>query len=290
MSTGRSTIMLCPSPCVAVIGPLTLMAEPTGVRQDESAEPPAQLPSRRIADALRVLITTGELTPGDKLPSERELARRFQTARNTAREGVRLLIEEGLVVAQHGRGVFMRHQDRPLRRRSNRYSRAVYRETGLTPFRMEMTRQGKTPRVDVVGIDRVTPPHEVAERLHVAADEPSVLRRTNHFFADDQPVQLVTTYLRWSDAEGTALLTPRTGPGGIYGRLEERGHTLTEGADEITARMPSHAESRILHVPPGVPVLDVLHTRINQNGEPFEVSRFVYRSDLTGLLYRFPID
>ncbi|MFZ0877616.1 MAG: winged helix-turn-helix domain-containing protein, partial [Pseudonocardiaceae bacterium] len=60
-----------------------------------------QLPSRRIADAVRSLITTGELAPGDKLPSERELARRFSTARNTAREAIRLLTEEGLVTAQH---------------------------------------------------------------------------------------------------------------------------------------------------------------------------------------------
>ena len=260
------------------------------MRQNEPPQRPHQLPSRRIADALRALITTGELAPGDKLPSERELAHRFQTARNTAREGVRLLIEEGLVTAQHGRGVFVRHQDRIFRWGSDRYSRTTYRETGLTPFRLEMARQGKTARVDVIGIDQVTPPHEIAERLDVPSEEPSVLRRTNHYFVDDEPVQIVTTYLRWSDAEGTPLLEPRTGPGGIYGRLEERGHILTEGSDEITARMPSHEESYFLGTSPGVPVLDVLHTSIDQDGQAFEVSRFVHRGDLTGLLYRFPID
>ncbi|MGH3938202.1 MAG: GntR family transcriptional regulator [Pseudonocardiaceae bacterium] len=255
-----------------------------------SQDEPAQLPSRRIADAVRALINTGELAPGDKLPSERELAQRFQTARNTAREGVRLLVEEGLVTAQHGRGVFVRHQDRIFRWGSDRYSRTAYRETGLTPFRLEMARQDKTARVDVIGIDRVTPPYEVAERLGVPGDESSVLRRINHYFADDEPIQIVTTYLRWSEAEGTALLEPNTGPGGIYGRLEKRGHILTEGADEITARMPSYEESRSLGTPPGVPVLDLLHTSIDQDGEPFEVSRFVHRGDLAGLLYRFPID
>ncbi|HEU0089835.1 MAG TPA: GntR family transcriptional regulator [Pseudonocardiaceae bacterium] len=258
--------------------------------QDEPHERPAQLPSRRIADALRALITTGELAPGDRLPSERELARRFQAARNTAREGVRLLVEEGLVTAQHGRGVFVRNQERIFRWGSNRYSRTAYRETGLTPFRLEMARQGKTARVEVVDIERVAPPPDVAERLGVPADEPSALRRTNHYFADDEPVQVVITYLRWSDAEGTPLLEPRAGPGGIYGRLEECGHTLTEGIDEITARMPSYEESRVLRISPGVPVLDLLHTSINQNGEPFEVSQFVHRGDLAGLLYRFPID
>ncbi|MGH3867598.1 MAG: GntR family transcriptional regulator [Pseudonocardiaceae bacterium] len=44
-----------------------------------------QLPSRRIADAVRALITSGELASGDKLPSERELARRFRVRAVTRR-------------------------------------------------------------------------------------------------------------------------------------------------------------------------------------------------------------
>jgi GntR family transcriptional regulator len=249
-----------------------------------------QLPSRRIADAVRSLITSGELAPGDKLPSERELARRFSTARNTAREAIRLLTEEGLVTAQHGRGVFVREQQRIIRWGSERYSRRTYRETGLTPFRLEMARQGKTARVEVTSIDHITPPLDVAERLMASPEEPSVLRRCNTYYADDEPLQVVTTYIRWSDAEGTALLQPSTGPGGIYGRLEERGHHMTTGQDEILARMARHDEATILNLPPGVPVLEVLHTSLNQDGEPFEVSRFVHRADRAGLVYNFPIE
>jgi GntR family transcriptional regulator len=250
----------------------------------------SQLPSRRIADAVRTLITAGELAPGDKLPSERELARRFGTARNTAREAIRLLTEEGLVTAQHGRGVFVREKQRMFRWGSERYSRRAYRETGLPPFRLEMTRQGKTPRVEVTSIEQITPPFDVAERLKASPEEPSVLRRCNIYYADDEPLQVVTTYLRWADAEGTLLLQPETGPGGIYGRLEERGHTMTTGQDEIIARMASHTEAQTLDLPPGVPVLDVLHTSLDQNSEPFEVSRFVHRADRAGLVYNFPIE
>ena len=193
-----------------------------------------QLPSRRIADAIRALITAGELAPGDKLPSERELASRFGTARNTAREGIRLLAEEGLVTAQHGRGVFVREEERLFRWGNDRYSRRTYRETGLTPFRIEMRRQGKTPRVEVDSITRIVPSVEIAERLKVSPDDESVLERRNSYYADDEAVQVVTTYIRWADAEGTALLEPRTGPGGIYGRLEERGHTMTSGQDAVS--------------------------------------------------------
>jgi GntR family transcriptional regulator len=249
-----------------------------------------QLPSRRIADAVRALITAGELAPGDKLPSERELARRFGTARNTAREAIRLLTEEALVTAQHGRGVFVREKQRMVRWGNERYSRRVYRETGLTPFRLEMARQGKTPRVEVTSIERTTPPFDVAERLKVSPEEPAVLRRCNTYYADDEPLQVVTTYLHWSDAEGTPLLQAETGPGGIFSRLEERGHTMTSGQDEIIARMASHEEAQTLDLPPGVPVLDVLHTSLDQDGEPFEVSRFVHRADRAGLVYNFPVE
>lgn len=248
-----------------------------------------QLPSRRIADAVRALITAGELAPGDKLPSERELARRFGTARNTAREAIRLLTEEALVTAQHGRGVFVRGKRRLLRRDIGRYSRRTYHETGLTPFRLEMARQGKNPRIEVTSIDQVTPPSDVAERLNASPEEPSVLRRCNIYYADDEPLQVVTTYIRWADAEGTLLSQPETGPGGIYGRLEERGHTMTTGQDEITARMASHTEAQTLDLPPGVPVLDVLHTSFDQDGEPFEVTRFVHRADRAGLVYKFAV-
>jgi GntR family transcriptional regulator len=249
-----------------------------------------QLPSRRIAEAVRGLITSGELAPGDKLPSERELARRFGTARNTAREAIRLLTEEGLVIAQHGRGVFVREKQRMVRWGSERYSRRTYRETGLTPFRLEMARQGKIARIEVTSIEQVIPPFDVAERLMASPEESSVLRRCNTYYADDEPLQVVTTYIRWADAEGTALLQPHTGPGGIYGRLEERGHLMTTGQDEILARMASHDEAAILHLPPGVPVLEVLHTSFNQDGQPFEVSRFVHRADRAGLVYTFAVE
>jgi GntR family transcriptional regulator len=261
-----------------------------GMSPSDTPDASQRLPSRRIADAIRELITSGELAPGDKLPSERELASRFGTARNTAREAIRLLTEEALVTAQHGRGVFVRERQRLFRWGNERYSRKAYRETGLTPFRLEMQRQGKTARVEVISIERAAPPHDVAERLSVPADEDSVLRRENNYYADDEPVQLVTTYIRWADADGTPLMQPKTGPGGIYGRLEDKGYIMVSGCDEIVARMPSYAEAQYLETPPGVPVLEVLHTSFDQDNHPFEVTRFVHRADRSGLAYQFSVE
>ncbi|WP_173877873.1 GntR family transcriptional regulator [Streptomyces sp. 3214.6] len=185
--------------------------------------------------------------------------------------------------------MFVRERQRLFRFGSDRYSRSN-RETGLTPFRLEARRQGKEARIDVVGITRENPPRGIAERLGVPADEESVLHRENHYFADDEPVQIVSTYLRWDEAEGTPLTQPRTGQDGIYGRLEELGHVMTRVRDEITARMPTPAEAAVLGLPSGVPVIEVLHTSLDQEGEPFEVSRYVHRADRTGLLYELPVE
>ncbi len=183
----------------------------------------------------------------------------------------------------------MREPQRLFRFGSDRYSRRN-RETGLTPFRLEADRQGKEARIDVVGIIRERPPQDIAERLNVPVDEESVLHRENHYFADGDPVQIVSTYLRWDEAQNTALTEPRTGKDGIYGRLEELGHVMTRARDEITARMPTPAEAAVLGLPSGVPVLEVLHTSLDQEGEPFEVSRYVHRADRTGLLYELSVE
>jgi GntR family transcriptional repressor for pyruvate dehydrogenase complex len=54
---------------------------------------------------LRRQILNGELTPGERLPGERELAAKYGTNRNTLREAVRRLEQSRLVTVRHGQGV-----------------------------------------------------------------------------------------------------------------------------------------------------------------------------------------
>ena len=158
----------------------------------------APLPSRRIAADLRAAIEAGELTAGQKLPSERDLAAQYGTARNTAREAIRLLETAGLVDVEQGRGVFV-HRPAPLiRLGSDRYSRQ-YRDSGLSPFLLECAKQGKIGRFEVLSIQRGQPPQHVADALRVPAGQDSVLIRENIFWADNDPVHRVTTYIPWHD-------------------------------------------------------------------------------------------
>lgn len=63
---------------------------------------------RVIAAELRARIESGELGPGDALPSEAALAEAYRVARGTARHALAELEGAGLVEAVHGRGRFVR--------------------------------------------------------------------------------------------------------------------------------------------------------------------------------------
>jgi DNA-binding transcriptional regulator YhcF (GntR family) len=68
-------------------------------------------PYQQIADDLRKRITVGELGPGMRVESTRELATRYGVAPMTIHQAVRVLRDEGLVQSWQGRGTFVRGDD-----------------------------------------------------------------------------------------------------------------------------------------------------------------------------------
>lgn len=66
-----------------------------------------------ISDQIRDQIYAGKLKPGDKLPSERELAEKFNAGRTAVREGLRFLEQSGLISVKQGSegGSFVREVD-----------------------------------------------------------------------------------------------------------------------------------------------------------------------------------
>lgn len=262
-----------------------------GVTTTDRTPQGAGTASRQLATHLRALIASGELAPGDKLPSERKLAAEHGLARNTAREAIRQLAESGLVTAQHGRGVFVRDKPRLMRFGQKRYSKKLREETGVSPFHAEVLTQGREPSAKCTSIERVVPPPDIGDRLDVDLDSASVVRRENWYYADNEPMQVGITYIPWHIADGSVLAyTDALGPGDLYARFEDVGHLIAYTREEVTARMPTPEETDGLQIPDGVPVLDVLHTGIDQEGTPFEVTRFVMRADYTGLDYMIPVE
>jgi len=72
-------------------------------------------PYVQVANALRAAILTKTFSPGDRLPSRNELAKKYNVAPMTVQNALRELREEGLIVSRQGSGVFVRERtERPI--------------------------------------------------------------------------------------------------------------------------------------------------------------------------------
>lgn len=68
---------------------------------------------RQLVTQVRLAILSGDLKPGDKLPSTRELARRFNVHPNTISAGYRQLAKDGWAEYRHGSGVYVKNSSDP---------------------------------------------------------------------------------------------------------------------------------------------------------------------------------
>lgn len=63
--------------------------------------------AQQMAESIRESILSGELESGTALPTEPDLAEQFGVSRAVVRDATRILMAQGLVEVQHGRGVFV---------------------------------------------------------------------------------------------------------------------------------------------------------------------------------------
>ena len=67
--------------------------------------------TERVERSIRDLIAAGDLGPGGRLPSERQLAGQLEAGRTTIRLILMKLATEGKVRSEHGRGYFVTRTD-----------------------------------------------------------------------------------------------------------------------------------------------------------------------------------
>lgn len=67
-------------------------------------------PYQQVAASLRAAILTRTVEPGEKLPSQAELSKRYGVARMTVQQALRILKDEGLIASRQGSGMFVRER------------------------------------------------------------------------------------------------------------------------------------------------------------------------------------
>ena len=125
-------------------------------------------------------ISTGALAVGDLLPSEAELCRWMNISRNTVRQAIGELEDEGLVVRKRGRGTFV--ADPATNRRGVRYS-----------FTTEESSLGKVPSSTLIDFDVIVPSQAVCEKMELREGTPAYcFTRVRN--VDGEPLILETSY------------------------------------------------------------------------------------------------
>jgi GntR family transcriptional regulator len=107
-----------------------------------------------ISQKLRDRVISGQYKPGDQLPSEHQLMSEFEVSRITARRAIANLTQQGLVVVQQGKGVFVASQQK-----------VTHSLSGSLLLEANMAQQGVSIAVQTLVFELVSVPVEVEEIL-----------------------------------------------------------------------------------------------------------------------------
>lgn len=237
---------------------------------------------QQIADRLRSQMASGVLQPGERLPSEPDLATEYESSRNTVRLAIALLINQGLVVSRQGLGTFVVEPTKPFTALLSRVTAPPREDHASMAMPVVSPAADESEMVRLI-VETSTASPSVADALDLAAGDPVVVRRSQYFIGD-VPWQLINSYYPKELAKGTALEQAGEIPAGSIGLLTELGYPQQGFADEIGARMPNAREFDFFKLVSGTPVIVVNRTSYTAD-RPIRLSRYVYRADRVRLLH-----
>lgn len=235
----------------------------------------------QMASDLRQQIETGQLKPGDALPSEAQLGRVHEVSRITVRKALQSLEQEGLVVAEAGRGRVVRDQQ-VYEWHLLDYEKKHQTHPDLDGWSSDVMDQGGTPNERVVAVEVVEPPEEVRAKLELHPDGTALLRRRIRSI-NGSPAQLSSSYFPYDLVEGTAFMRPgsQSAPGGLLASI---GHAQHKKRHEITARNASPEEARELELLPGTPLIRHVLIGYDSNDKPVRCMITLAASDVARLV------
>jgi GntR family transcriptional regulator len=216
---------------------------------------------------LKSALDGGEWSPGDRMPSERELAERYGCSVITVRHALGELVREGRIERTRGRGTFVLQP---------RIDRNI---AGSMSFAEEMQRRGLDSATRVVTA-RIEPAGAaVASTLGLAADAPVVyLERVR--LGGGEP--LILEQARLPAERFPGLLAFDLEHRSLYDILAERYGTRIVRAREMVEPVVLHRrEASLLEVPTRSLALQIDGVAHAADGSPVEVARSFVRGDRT---------
>lgn len=214
---------------------------------------------RTIERQLRSDIASGRYAPGQKLPTEQQLASHFSVHRNSIRKVIGHLTEAGLVDAFRGQGIFVRERVVP------------YRVSTRTRFSDNLKRAGLQPTTRLIEAAEQTADRDLQRQLGLTRGTlVHYLLIVNE--ANQRPISLTRYYFpksRFPDfGERFAELLSVTRTLKSFGVAD-----YTRKIFRISSRTPSRNESELLNLRRGSSVLATESMNVDVEGVPIQYTR-----------------
>lgn len=204
-----------------------------------------------------------ELGEGGMLPTERDLAVRYEVSRETVRQALRELLLEGRL-ARQGRGTVVAGPklEQPL---------------SLASYTEGVRRQGRTPGRHLIGLEKFPCTAALAAETGVEQGEP-VWHLERVLLADDDRVGLESTYV--SVARVPDLDTEFDPDSSFYAYLRDRlGISFGDADERIETVLATPREALLIGTPPALPMLLLHRISRDASGQPLERVRTLFRGD-----------
>jgi len=237
--------------------------------QSKSRTAPAQAVPvyLRIRNAVREAISSGAYAPGDLLPSETDLAKRYGTTRATVVHALQQLVFEGLIERKRGLGSFVAH---PALGTTVDTRRVGY-------FEQDVYITGKALAYKVIGYGKGPVDDHVRSELRLEASEP-VYRLQRLRLLDGEPIAFEMRYL--PALLGSQLTPDLLSRHSLQNLLDGHiGMRIDRYVNTVRVALPPAAVARHLKIAPGRPVMVRTHTFLDARGVPLLWGETLYREE-----------
>jgi len=218
---------------------------------------------RQIKTLIVQGLESGEWRPGEAIPSESDLAVRFNVSQGTVRKAIDEMAAENLVVRRQGKGTYVATHDDP---------RAFFRFLRLVPLNGEVEPSTSVP----LECWRAKAGPEAARALQINIGEPIIIvRRTLQF--SGKPVVVDEIYLPGDVFTGLNLDVLKDYQGSLYSLFEGRfGVRMIHAEERIRAVAADRVSADLLGVAEGAPLLSVERISYTYGDKPVEWRRGLY--------------
>ncbi|MEV5972184.1 GntR family transcriptional regulator [Streptomyces sp. NPDC051921] len=238
----------------------------------DAAASGAMLKRERVRDAILELVEARR--PGDAIPSERSLCAELGVSRPTLRAAVDELVVAGLLVREHGRGMFVAEEKITQELISDRHAFSLPQAGGVWTSRLLEFRT--LPAGARVGRKlRVSPAAEIryVARLRLVDGSPMAIEHLH------VPADLVPD-----------LTSEELEQGDLYEHLRDRhGVHVSEGVQSIEPTVVTRAEAELLDVPELSPALLFERLTTDTDHRPVEYVHSLYRGDRYRIVSRLAL-